>query len=250
VGRIIIDAPRSLDSAAALREGLRAGVERKLGEDGSVTYDARDRDASHVLNLRIVEGLPDPGADQGPFVLLVRLKPLGDGALYEVPARVGPGDPAKVLLTTFDEAWRVVRRERELDAAKDPALITALTDDDPRIRDFVTVRLGDRKSRAAVPALCDRLVKEPRPELVLRAVGALVAIKDPRAVEPIIDLGKRREAEFVLQTVFAIGAIGGRVAEAYLVTIASGHPSEAVRRGAEQALTEMQRSAASNAGKR
>lgn len=244
VGRIIIDAPRSFDSATSLRDGLRASVEQKLAGDRSVTYDPRDRDASHVLHLRIVEGSPEAGADRGPLVLLVRLKPLGEGAAYEVPVRVAAGDPAVVLVAAFDEAWKVVRRERELDAAKDPALITALTDDDPRIRDFATVRLGDRKSRAAVPALCDRLVGEPRPELVLRAIGALVAIKDPRAVEPIIDLGKRREAEFVLQTVYAIGAIGGRVAEAYLVTVASGHPSEAVRKGAEQALAEMQRPAA------
>ena len=244
VGRIIIDAPRSFDSATSLREGLRASVERKLAGDGSVTYDPRYRDASHVLHLRIIEGLPEAGDDRGALLLLVRVKPLGDGAAFEVPARVAAGDPATVLPAAFDEAWKVVRRERELDAAKDPPLIAALTDDDPRIRDFVTVRLGDRKSRAAVPALCERLVAEPKPELVLRAIGALVAIKDPRAVEPIIDLGKRREAEFVLQTVYAIGAIGGRVAEAYLVTLASGHPNEAVRKGAEQALAEMQRPAA------
>jgi len=243
VGRIIIDAPRSFDSATSLRDGLRAHVERLLADDGSVTYDPKDRDASHLVSLRIAEDLPEPGADRGALVMLVRLKPFGDGSLYEVPVRVGPGDPVSALPAAFDEGWKVTRRERELDAAKDPKLIAALADDDPRIRDFVTVRLGDRKSKAAVPALCDRLVSEPRPELVLRAVGALVSIKDPRAVEPIIALGKRREDEFVLQTLYAVGAIGGRVAEAYLVTVASGHPNEAVRRGAEQALAEMQRAA-------
>jgi len=31
------------------------------------------------------------------------------------------------------------------------------------------------------------------------------------------------------------------MAEAYLVTVASGHPLEAVRRGAEQSLAEMKR---------
>ncbi len=120
-------------------------------------------------------------------------------------------------------------------------MITALADSDPRIRDFAIVLLGDRKSASAVGPLCLLLESEARPELVLRAIGSLVAIGDEKATVPMIELSKRKDPEFVLQVVYAVGAIGGRTAEAYLVTMASGHPVEAVRLGAEQALKEMRR---------
>ena len=41
--------------------------------------------------------------------------------------------------------------------------------------------------------------------------------------------------------VFAVAAIGGRTAEAFLVTVASGHPLEAVQQGAKDALAEMEK---------
>jgi HEAT repeat protein len=144
-------------------------------------------------------------------------------------------------LAGFDDAWSVIDRQRRLDAAGAAALEKSLADDDRRMRDFAIVRLGEQKQKSAVPALCNLLKTEKRPELVLRAIGALVSIGDARAVEPLIELSNQKDPDFVLQVVFAVGAIGGRTAEAYLVTMASGHPIETVRQGAEQALAEMKR---------
>ncbi|MEZ4271670.1 MAG: hypothetical protein R3C68_09635 [Myxococcota bacterium] len=66
-----------------------------------------------------------------------------------------------------------------------------------------------------------------------------MAIGDRTAVEPLIDLTKRKDAGFVLQIVAL--ALAERNAEGFLVTLASGHPSEDVQRGAKDALDELRR---------
>lgn len=76
-------------------------------------------------------------------------------------------------------------------------------------------------------------------ELGLRAVGGLVALGDNNAVLPLIDLAQRRAPVFVRQLVYAIGALGGRHAAGYLVTMASGHPDHQVREAARQAVVEL-----------
>jgi HEAT repeat protein len=72
-------------------------------------------------------------------------------------------------------------------------------------------------------------------------VGALAQIGDPRAVGPLIELSRRREGPFVAQMVRAVGDIGGSEAEAYLETIASGHPDPVVAQAAREALRDARR---------
>jgi len=259
ISRLVIDAPREYDQAPEARAALRSAIEERLTHDGSVGLDATDRSATHTVQVRLgalVGELPDEAPADGQAeaaldlrVVEVRLRPLGEGPLFETAAVAKGAGEVVPVLAAFDEAWALMIRLRRLEGEPDATLLTALRDPDARVRDFAIVRLGERKSVAAVPALCALLDSETKPELVLRAVGSLVAIGDERAAVPIIELSKRKDLEFVLQLVYAVGAIGGRTAEAYLVTMASGHPVEAVRRGAEQALHEMRRpSAAKRAG--
>lgn len=246
IARVVIDAPRQLDAAAADREAIRAGVQQRIAAERTARLEANERDATHVLHLRISEP-PADRAEVEPvrkgrgYLVQVRLRPLASPLSYETFGAGGGHDVVTAVLAAFDDAWGLLQRQRRLDLEKDAALIALLGDPDPRLRDFAIVRLGDRKSKEAVGFLCEVLQREQSPELVLRTIGALVAIGDARAVEPIIELSNRREPEFVLQVVYAVGAIGGRTAEAYLVTMASGHALEAVRKAAEQALAEMQR---------
>ncbi len=240
IGRVVIDAPRELEGPGAAREAVRAGISERLGKDPITTLDADERDATHVLHVRIgaaYEAPHDAGPPERP--VQVRLRPVGTGPLYEVMSRARGPDTAGAILAAFDEAWGVIGQQRHLELAADPELVAALADPDLRLRDFAVTRLGDRKSALAVEPLCKLLEKEEHQELVLRAIGGLVSIGDARAVEPLIELSNRKDPDFVLQIVFAVGSIGGRTAEAYLVTMASGHPIEAIRRGAEQALGEL-----------
>lgn len=124
----------------------------------------------------------------------------------------------------------------------DAELIRDLEAGDARLRDHAVRVLAARKSPAAVPALVARL-RDPDPEVVERAVGALAEIRDPRAVEPLIELTQRREGPFVAQLVRIIGDIGGSEAEAFLGTLAAGHPEAVVRDAAREALDEARRRA-------
>ena len=253
VGRIVIDAPHDFDQTKA-REPIRATLQQRLEHDSGASFSPDARDATHVLQVRIRHPEPPDNAtpagegsegalDAGlpAYVVQVRLRPISSAPLYETTAPARGDDTAVAVIAAFDEAWKILGRQRQLDREGDDKLIAALADADSRVRDFVIVRLGDRRSRDAVVPLCDRLQREEKPELVLRIIGSLVSLGDPRAVEPMIELSNRREPDFVLQVVYAVGAIGGRTAEAYLVTMASGHPVEAVRLGAAQALGEMKR---------
>jgi HEAT repeat protein len=115
----------------------------------------------------------------------------------------------------------------------------ALNHDSRRIRDFAIRVAGARRLKQLVPALNKRLQDEPEGDLVLRVVGSLVQIGDTAAVGPLVELTKKRHPIFVNQIVYAVAAIGGGEAEAYLDTVAQGHPSEHVRTAAKEALAEL-----------
>lgn len=242
IGRVVLDAPRSYDAAPTQREALRNKVTAFLQDDGSVTLKEGEKDATHVLHIRVGETLlgVDPHGSAGVPVQ-VRLRPIGKQPLFETVGRGKSLDAVVGPFEGFTDAWQVLLRLRELEGADPTSLLEALKDNDARLRDYAIVRLGERKEKGAVKPLCELLLKEERPELILRAIGSLVAIGESGAVEPLIELSSRKDPDFVLQIVFAVGSIGGRTAEAYLVTMASGHPVEAVRRGAEQALAELSR---------
>jgi len=78
-------------------------------------------------------------------------------------------------------------------------------------------------------------------DVVLRIIGSLVAIGDEAAVKPMIDWTSRKDQRLLLQIIFAVSSLGGRTAEGFLVTLASGHPSEEIQQGAKDALAELQR---------
>ena len=90
----------------------------------------------------------------------------------------------------------------------------------------------------AVPALSNQLKDETDPATLLRIVGALAEIGDERAVGPLIELTRQKDDYFVLQVIYAVGTIGGRTAEGFLVTVAGCHGSEHVRQVAEAILKE------------
>jgi HEAT repeat protein len=120
----------------------------------------------------------------------------------------------------------------------DDQLIKALESTEPRARNFAVKVLADRKNPAAVPALLEQLKNEDLDE-VRSAIGALVELKDRRAVPAMIEASHARDNLFQRDVVFALGAIGGEDAEAYLFTMAQGHDEPAIRASAQQALDEM-----------
>jgi hypothetical protein len=55
-----------------------------------------------------------------------------------------------------------------------------------------------------------------------------------------------KDEVFVVQVIYAVGGIGGRMAEAFLVTLASGHPSPRVQNAARRMLDEGTKPSAQN----
>jgi hypothetical protein len=132
-------------------------------------------------------------------------------------------------------SWQVeARKKSDADLEKD------LTAGDARVRDYAVRALAERRNPAAVPLLLARL-DDDSPEVVRRAMGALVAIGDPRAVRPLIDLTRKRPPQFVAEVLYALGSLGGVEAEAFLYTLESGAPDEEVRRAAHEALGDLRR---------
>jgi len=72
-------------------------------------------------------------------------------------------------------------------------------------------------------------------------VGALVAIGDRRAVEPLIEMTRKRPPQLVAQVLYALASLGGPTAEAFLYTLESGAPDDEVRHAATDALAELRR---------
>ncbi|MBI5508151.1 MAG: HEAT repeat domain-containing protein [Deltaproteobacteria bacterium] len=240
VGSIALALPPALDNDAATREGVRAQVAARLADSAGVRFAPDRRHATHRLALDVEEIVRLPGSGRELRPVRVHLAPLAGGVdLATVGAGLPLLDVVASAITGFDDAWAVIKEERMLTTADDRALIASLAHPDRRVRDFVIQALGARRARQAVSSLCERLTVEPQPELVLRIIGALVAIGDNAAAEPLIELARDRSPALVVQIAYALGSLGGTVAEGYLVTLASGHPLPEVREAAAAALKDL-----------
>jgi hypothetical protein len=152
--------------------------------------------------------------------------------------------------TTYDalaadavqEGAEALRAAIELRDASDSKVIDALSSKNHGTRLRAIGISGERKLKNAVPPLVEIVKNEDEDQgAVLKAIGALVAIGDDRAVGALIDAGRRRSNAYLNQILFAVAALGGKEAEAYLFTVANGHADPEVRKNANDALEELSR---------
>jgi hypothetical protein len=136
------------------------------------------------------------------------------------------------------EAAFEARATIDLATQPDDAVAKKLNDTDAPVRSAAIQLLARRRHPAVLPALIERL-KIDDLGVLRRTVGLLVEIKDPSAVPAIIDASRAKNAVVQREIVFAIAAIGGDEAEAYLDVVASGHDDPLVRSSAEKALAEL-----------
>jgi HEAT repeat protein len=120
----------------------------------------------------------------------------------------------------------------------DPELLKDVSSTDARVREFAIRILSDRKNPGVADALLEQL-KGDDPDQIRRAMGALVELKERRAVPPLIDLARGKDLGFLREILFALGEIGGEEAEAYLYTVSEGHDQPAIRQAARQALDDL-----------
>lgn len=239
VQRVVLSLPQSLDGDSTAREKLRADILAQLALDDLTRVTREDSEATHLVRVEVTRVLDPVAREESPGVV-VQLRSFSKGAVLEAVGR-SEASGEQFVLEGFQDAWSIVTSRRLLQVAPEADVLGALKSSDLRIQAAAVSLIGERKISAGVEPLCAMLESEENDLLILRAVGALIALGDSRAIDPLIALAKNKDPSFVLQVVFAVGAIGGNTARGYLVTLASGHPVEQVRRGAEDALQELER---------
>ncbi len=249
--------PEIAESAENLRNEVRAALEAsgrfRVREGGPVHIQLEIDRAQRTLAMPPVIDPSKPLVEQEMAEVSVTLEMTSTKEKFELERLVAEGAARRP--TNADDSLDPAARHAAFDAALDAALRDAvealcaqidarnkseeallkdLTADDPRIRDYAIRELESRRSPAAVPHLIARL-QDPNPVVARRAVGALVAIGDRRAVGPLIELTRHRRPEDAGPTLYAIGSLGGPEAEAFLFTLESGASDEETRRAARDA---------------
>jgi hypothetical protein len=254
VSALAVDAFEGGEVVALSQAQLRSRLEVRLQAAHFVVLKPGEAppDDQHGWRLKLAVALtePDAEAEQGPEVTVVLdLHQEGEPGGFEVRAhqpRAAAGRDVEAVQASAREALdaalgRVVREGRaliELQAAREEVLVARLSQSDEATRDAAVRLLVERKSLKALPALLDRLKTDDLSAL-RAAMGLLVELRAPQAVNPLIEATKQRGPVVQREVVFAVGAIGGEDAEAYLDLVASGHDDALVRASAEQALKEL-----------
>jgi hypothetical protein len=136
--------------------------------------------------------------------------------------------------------------QARLDVGPEEALVAALSQKDlERLRSAVEIA-AVRRSKKSVPALIG-LLRHPEEEVADRAIGALAAIGDRRAVRPLTRLVEFKDTARLAKLLDAIGTLGGAEAQNFLEFVATGHEDADIRSLAKEALERLQRTEAQEA---
>lgn len=100
--------------------------------------------------------------------------------------------------------------------------------------------IGDRGHREALEAVAG-LLDSPDPRLRDGAVGALVALRDPRGVHPLTASADFSDYQALRVLIEAVSAIGGDDAEEFLEFVASGHSDDDIKERATEGLERLRR---------
>ncbi|HEX7418750.1 MAG TPA: HEAT repeat domain-containing protein [Thermoanaerobaculia bacterium] len=116
----------------------------------------------------------------------------------------------------FQAAYELSKSIKRGEAKRYPNLVSQVLDvyqssknDDPRIRQYLTLVLGKLGDRRAVPALIDAL-KDPVVETRIYALIALAELHDPDSVPAVIDATNDEDKDVRKTAVYALGALGDK----------------------------------------
>ena len=250
VGAALADAVSEVGLDPAAVEGVARAA---LAEAGFRLEPGRERTFEarvDVVALRVVPAAGGQGT-RAELAVEVELVPAtGDEPPHKEAGRasepIGPGGPSRAvraaLTSAVGEAIRALRVSVAADVKSNEALIADLAAPDDRVRGQAVQALGERKVKAAVPALIERL-HDADPKVAHRAVGTLAQIRDPRAVPALIDLCRGGDSGLTLRMVRIVGDIGGRDAQGWLLVQEQAHPDPRVRQAAAEVLDELRRAA-------
>lgn len=246
-----VDAPFELDTGSA-RDRL---VERVGSMPGFSVRSARKDEVGWQLSLqvRLATDRADPEAParrrHRAIGVGVELRRLGDGPgpgvlaaeALESESVPASAEPQALFLRAIDTVMERLAVSAELSSADPAKLGEALAEGDDHARATAVQVIRERQMVELRPALEARMLADQTgPREVMQIAGALGSLQDPEAAGAIID-AISRHPELTVPLLFVLGELGGREAEAYLLTVEAGHERAPVRSAARDALDSLRK---------
>jgi hypothetical protein len=229
---------------------LRSQVERRLATASAVSVVQPPCRGGHELQLEagIAFRKPEEAQEERVMLASARASVSGDpeavtlqaSTVAPLPRSPTPERERVAVARVVDQVLDDILFQAALASASPEKLVQALTEKDVNRLAAVVEIVATRRTRAAVPAL-NALLKHPDDRISDRAIGALVAVGDRRAVKELTRLSEFRDTARMAKVLDAIGALGGEEAKDYLEFVASGHEDADIRNLAAEALERMSR---------
>jgi hypothetical protein len=256
VERIVVEAeawpaeagPALDDRALAGRvwEGLMASPDFEAARAPAQGGDVRRRKA----RIKVVYGVQERyRVLRGAATLAVEMDDGEGSEIWESLACDGeapkerkrlPAEATALVECAIERGARGLVEKAALRHADLAAILNVLDGADPGLRQVAFATIGERKLTGAVPHMI-ALLQSPDELVRDGAIGALVALRDPRAVKPLTELAQFKDLDLMRRIIDAVGTIGGDDARAYLELVAAGHDVPIIRELAQQALEHMAR---------
>ncbi|MCC6746570.1 MAG: HEAT repeat domain-containing protein [Deltaproteobacteria bacterium] len=259
IGRLAVrelSAPEDRVPGLGARE-VETLVEARLRASSVVRRVEPSSPGAYHLTLQVGIGRPDGEADSSDDAEAARFVALvsGRGTVLGRPEALElQASAARPLASSGDvvrERRRVLRGlvetvlddllyQARLATARDTEVVAALRDRDHLRAGAAAEIAAHRRIAPAVPALV-ALLKHPDERLADRAIGALIAIGDRRAVPHLTRLAKFSDTAKLTKLLDGIATLGGDEAREYLEFVAVGHGDEEIRGLATEALDRLKR---------
>ncbi|MGF1509596.1 MAG: hypothetical protein ACFB9M_08865 [Myxococcota bacterium] len=210
----------------------------QVSDDDSGHGEPETRDAALWKAAVAAELVPlRPRSQRTPQDLDRRLRvgAMGQGNDWSSAVEQASAAAAEAMVTR----WSLVQAE--------PSAVVALIEQaDEGKAKLAMDEAARRRISTAVAPIAAKIQIGAEVELVVEAVGALVAIGDPAAAPALIAATDRRPPAFWPPILYALAHLGGEEAQAFLFTVAQGHPNPALKAVAKEALQTLEERAKSS----
>jgi len=220
---------------AVTAETVELGTKGEARAQVRVRVDSRPSDAPGAVAFDVggqgVEPYTVPASKAKPKA------PARDGAGADAPR--APSLTALVTRIARDLIDGVAARQRLQDGSP-AALHAALLADAGELREEAIRIVGERQLREEVPALL-KLLSDDDEAVRDAALGALIAMRDRRAVRELTQSRSLRDRREMRKIIEAISILGGEEADEYLSFVAATHDDDEIRAAATAARTRLQK---------
>ncbi len=212
---------------------------RQARLDITITYDVVQKDKSETVLTCAVEAELVWVDRQGGLTVrenVMAERPLSGSELTALP----PGLVVAHVASTVEVAGTGILRKEQIRSAPPADVISAVDSEEPEIASWALSVVGDRHLTEGFDSAVAAL-DASAPEVRDAAIGALVALGDARAVQPLAQLANFSDHDQMRLAIESISAIGGSDALEYLEFVASGHPDDDIKQRAEEGIARIRK---------